>query len=41
MTFQNLMIDILRIAPKGLVRYLAGTPVIIDGNSLDPNMQII
>ena len=41
MTFQNLMIDILRIAPTGLVRYLAGTPVIIDGNSLDPNMQII
>ena len=41
MTFQNFIIDLLRILPKKFISYLAGPPIIIDGNVLDPNMQII
>ena len=41
MTFQNFIIDLLRISPKKFISYLAGPPIIIDGNVLDPNMQII
>lgn len=41
MTFQNLILDLLRILPKKLIRYIAGSPMIIDGNYLDPNIQII
>ena len=41
MKFQNLILDLLRILPKKLIQYLAGPPIIIDGNTLDPNMQII
>ena len=41
MRFQNLILDILRVLPKKLIQYIAGPPIIIDGNTLDPNMQII
>ncbi len=41
MKFQNLFIDLLRILPKKVLRYLAGNPIQIDGNTLDINMQII
>ena len=41
MKFQNLILDLLRVLPKKLIQYLAGPPIIIDGNTLDPNMQII
>ena len=41
MTFQNLILDLLRILPKKVIRYIAGSPMIIDGNYLDPNIQII
>ena len=41
MKFQNLILDILRVLPKKIIQYIAGPPIIIDGNTLDPNMQII
>ena len=41
MSAQNLIIDLLRILPKRILRFLAGTPKQIDGNILDPNIQII
>ena len=41
MRFQNLILDILRVLPKKLIQYIAGPPITIDGNTLDPNMQII
>ena len=41
MKFQNLILDLLRVLPKKLIQYMAGPPIIIDGNTLDPNMQII
>ena len=41
MNFQNLVLDLLRVLPKKLIQYIAGPPIIIDGNTLDPNMQII
>ena len=41
MKSQNLILDILRVLPKKIIQYIAGPPIIIDGNTLDPNMQII
>ena len=41
MKFQNIILDILRALPKRLIQYLAGPPILIDGNALDPNIQII
>ena len=41
MKFQNIILDILRVLPKRLIQYLAGPPILIDGNALDPNIQII
>lgn len=41
MKFQNIILDILRVLPKKLIQYLAGPPILIDGNALDPNIQII
>jgi len=41
MKFQNIILDILRVLPKKLVQHIAGSPISIDGNTLDPNIQII
>tara|TARA_Y100000746_G_scaffold195832_1_gene177750 strand:- start:557 stop:1588 length:1032 start_codon:yes stop_codon:yes gene_type:complete len=41
MKFQKLIIDLLRILPKRVLRFLAGNPIEIDGNTLDVNIQII
>ena len=41
MRFQNIILDLLRVLPKNLIQYLAGQPIVIDGNTLDPNIQII
>ena len=41
MKLQNLLIDLFRILPKKVLRYLAGDPVQIDGNTLDVNIQLI
>ena len=38
MKFQNIILDILRVLPKRLIQYLAGPPILIDGNALDPNV---
>ena len=41
MRFQNIILDLLRVLPKNIIQYLAGQPIVIDGNILDPNIQII
>ena len=41
MRIQNLFLDFLRILPEKILRNFAGKPIVIDGNTLDTNMQII
>ena len=40
-SFQNIIVSILKYLPKKLLKSLAGKSVIIDGNELDINLQII
>lgn len=41
MSLQNLLLNLLRHAPRSLLRKLAGPPLVIDGNELDVNVQIV
>ncbi len=41
MIFDKLIIYILKHLPKFIIRLIAGKPEIIDGNQLDPNIQIV
>lgn len=41
MGLQRLVISLLKNLPSGLVNTIAGTPLIIDGNRLDPNIHIL
>ena len=40
-SFQNIIVSILKYLPKKLLKNIAGKSVIIDGNELDINLQII
>jgi hypothetical protein len=41
MSFQNLILDVLRNTPKPILRKIAGPPLSIDGAQLDVNVQIL
>lgn len=41
MSVTNLILDALRLAPRGLVQKLAGRPIEVDGFTMDPNIQIL
>ena len=41
MRFENIILDILRVLPKSLLKLIAGPPLIIDGNQLDLNIQVV
>lgn len=41
MTTQNMILGVLRNAPRFIVRRMAGTPIEIDGNVMDANIQIV
>jgi acetyl esterase len=41
MSMQRLIVSLLKNLPNGLVKSLAGQPLVIDGNTLDPNIQIL
>ena len=41
MRFENIILDILRVLPKSVLKLIAGPPLIIDGNQLDLNIQVV
>ena len=41
MSFQNLILNVLRNTPKSILRKIAGPPLVIDGAQLDVNVQIL
>ena len=41
MRFENIILDILRVLPKSVLKLIAGPPLVIDGNQLDLNIQVV
>ena len=41
MRFENIILDILRVLPKSVLKLIAGPLLVIDGNQLDLNIQVV